>query len=53
MAKSMQELMDMKIWFLWRWETNKNGKMIKHPFAADGGETGTGWAHRCTWVNYG
>ncbi len=52
MAKSMQELMDMKIWFLWRWETNKNGKMIKHPFAADGGETGTDEAHRCTWVNY-
>jgi hypothetical protein len=48
----MQELMDMKIWFLWRWETDKNGRQTKRPFAADGGETGTDEAHSGTWVNY-
>lgn len=31
-ANVMQELMDMKIWFLWRYATGKNGKITKVPF---------------------
>ncbi len=52
MANAMHELMDMKIWMLWRWETDKNGKPTKKPFAAKGGPTGTDdkWTH--TWVTY-
>ena len=51
-ANAMQELMDMKIWMLWRWATDKNGKPTKKPFAAGGGPTGTDdkWSH--TWVTY-
>ena len=41
MANVMQELMDMKVWFLWRYATGKNSKMTKGPFAANGGATGT------------
>ncbi|NCB74973.1 MAG: DNA primase [Clostridia bacterium] len=48
----MQELKEMKIWFHWRWVTDKNGKPKKMPFAANGGETGTDEGHRHTWVNY-
>lgn len=52
MANAMQELMDMKIWMLWRWATDQNGKPTKKPFAAGGGPTGTDdkWSH--TWVTY-
>ena len=52
MASAMQELMDMKIWMLWRWSTDQNGKLTKKPFAAGGGPTGTddNWSH--TWVKY-
>jgi len=52
MASAMQELMDMKIWMLWRWSTNQNGKPTKKPFAAKGGPSGTDdkWSH--TWVTY-
>jgi putative DNA primase/helicase len=52
MARAMQELMDMKIWMLWRWSTDQNGKPTKKPFAAGGGPTGTDdkWSH--TWVTY-
>jgi len=51
-ANALQELMDMKIWMLWRWATDKNGKPTKKPFAAGGGPTGTDdkWSH--TWVTY-
>ena len=48
----MQELKEMKIWFPWRWVTDKNGKPKKMPFAAKGGETGTDGGHRHTWVTY-
>ena len=52
MVNAMQELMDMKIWMLWRWATDQNGKPTKKPFAAGGGPTGTDdkWSH--TWVTY-
>ena len=52
MANAMQELMDMKIWMLWRWATDQKGKPTKKPFAAGGGPTGTDdkWSH--TWVTY-
>lgn len=52
MANVMQELMDMKIWMLWRWSTDQNGKPTKKPLAAGGGPTGTDdkWSH--TWVTY-
>ena len=52
MASAMQELMDMKIWMLWRWATDQNGNPTKKPFAARGGPTGTDdkWSH--TWVKY-
>ncbi|HHW37008.1 MAG TPA: hypothetical protein GXX18_07205 [Bacillales bacterium] len=29
MANAMQELMDMKIWFLWRWGKDKNGRRVQ------------------------
>ena len=52
MANAMQELMDMRIWFLWRWGKDKNGNPTKVPFAVNGGETGTDHAHSSTWVYY-
>jgi len=52
MSDSMQELKQMRIWFLWRWGTDNNGKPTKYPFAANGGQTGTDDAHSNTWVTY-
>jgi putative DNA primase/helicase len=52
MSDSMQELKQMRIWFLWRWSTNKKGNPTKVPFSAKGGETGTDDAHSSTWVTY-
>lgn len=52
MSDSMQELKQMRIWFLWRWDTDKNGNPTKVPFAANGGETGTDDAHSSTWVTH-
>lgn len=49
MLNVMQELMDMKIWFLWRYATGKNGKITKVPFAANGGVTGTNDEYSSTW----
>ena len=48
----MQELMDMKIWFLWVWGKDKNGNPTKVPIAANGGKTGTNAAYSNTWVTY-
>lgn len=52
MANAMQELMDMKIWMLWRWGKDKNGNPTKVPFAISGGSSGTNkeWSH--TWGTY-
>ena len=47
----MQELMDMKIWFLWRKEL-KGGRINKIPFSAKGGATGTNDKYKHTWVTY-
>jgi len=52
MTDSMLEIKQMRIWFTWRWGTDKNGKSTKIPFAANGGETGTDEAHRGTWVTF-
>ena len=52
MSDSMQELKRMRIWFHWRWSTNKKGNPTKVPFSAKGGETGTDDAHSSTWVTY-
>lgn len=52
MANAMQEIKQMRVWFLWRWDTNKNGKPTKVPFAASGGATGTDENWRHTWVTY-
>ena len=52
MSDSMQELKQMRIWFLWRRGTDNNGKPTKNPFAANGGQTGTDDAHSSTWVTY-
>lgn len=52
MANVMQELMDMKIWFLWRYAPGKNGKITKVPFAAKGGVTGTNDEYSSTWVTH-
>lgn len=48
----MQELMDMKIWFLWVWGKDKNGNPTKVPIAASGGKTGTNTVYSNTWVTY-
>jgi len=50
-ANAMQELMEMKIWFLWRKEINGD-RISKIPFAAGGGATGTNEKYRHTWVTY-
>lgn len=52
MANAMQELMDMKIWFPWKYVTDKDGKQKKLPFAASGGATGTDDTYSSTWVTY-
>lgn len=52
MSDSMQELKQMRIWFLWRWGLDKNGKPTKVPFAVSGGATGTDENWRHTWVSY-
>ena len=48
----MRELMEMRIWILWRWEIKEDGKRTKVPMAAGGGPSGTtdNWSH--TWVTY-
>ena len=51
MANTMQELMDMKIWFLWRKEMDGD-RINKIPFAAGGGVTGTNEKYRRTWVTH-
>ncbi|NLB82238.1 MAG: DNA primase, partial [Clostridiaceae bacterium] len=51
MANAMQELMDMKIWFLWRKEM-VGDRINKIPFAAGGGATGTNEKYRHTWVTH-
>jgi putative DNA primase/helicase len=51
MANAMQELMDMKIWFLWRKEMDGD-RINKIPFAAGGGATGTNEKYRHTWVTH-
>lgn len=48
----MQELMQMKIWLLWKWGKDRNGKPTKVPFSAHGGATGTDKGHSSTWVTY-
>jgi len=50
-ANAIQELMVMKIWFLWRKEMDGN-RINKIPFAAGGGATGTNEKYRHTWVTY-
>lgn len=52
MDDPMQELKQMRIWTLWRWGTDKDGKLTKKPFAASGGASGPDetWSH--TWVTY-
>ena len=52
MANALQELMDMRIWMLWRWGKDKNGNPTKVPFAISGGSSGTNkeWSH--TWGTY-
>lgn len=50
-ANAMQELMNMKIWFLWRKEM-AGERISKIPFAAGGGATGTNEKYRYTWVTY-
>ena len=47
----MQELKDMRIWFLWRRKIN-GGRINKIPFAASGSATGTNERYRHTWVTY-
>ncbi len=51
MANAMQELMDMRIWFLWRKEMDCD-RINKVPFAAGGGATGTNEKYRHTWVTH-
>ncbi len=48
----MQELKEKRIWFLWRRETDKNGKLTKVPFAISGGPTGTDEKWGYTWGTY-
>ncbi len=48
----MQELMEQKIWFLWIWCEDKNGRMTKKPISAKGRATGTSAEYRGTWVTY-
>lgn len=48
----MQELMDMKIWFLWIWGKDEKGNPTKVPKSTLYGETGTDDAHSDTWVTY-
>lgn len=50
-ANPMQELMNMRIWFLWRKEMDGD-RINKIPFAAGGGATGTNEKYRRTWVTY-
>lgn len=52
MRDSMQELMDMRIWFHWRWEKDKNGNPTKKPVAITGGPTGPDEGYSRTWVTY-
>ena len=52
MDNFMKELKEMKIWFLWQWTPDKNGKPTKTPISVNGTPTGTtmNWSH--TWVTY-
>ena len=48
----MQELKDMRIWMLWEWATDKDGKKTKKPFAANGRACGTDEKFSSRWVTY-
>ncbi len=52
MEDFMAALKAQCVWFLWRWESRKDDKPTKVPFAVNGGPTGTSdkWSH--TWVTY-
>ena len=49
---TVEELKDKNLWFLWSAKPSKNGKVTKVPFAANGGATGTDYAHKGTWVSF-
>ncbi len=48
----MQELKGMHIWMLWEWAADKDGKMTKKPFAANGRACGTDEKFSGKWVTY-
>ena len=48
----MQELKGMHIWMLWEWAADKDGKMTKKPFAANGRACGTDEKFSGRWVTY-
>ncbi len=48
----MQELKNMKIWFLWNFKKGRNGNPTKVPLSAKAGATGTNDTYRSTWVTY-
>lgn len=47
----LSELKEMRIWVLWRRE-QRDGKITKVPFAANGGKTGADAKYSGTWVTY-
>ena len=51
-ANPMQELKDMRIWMLWGWASDKEGKKTKKPFAVNGCACGTDDKYSGRWVTY-
>ena len=52
MTEAMQELKQMKIWFLYLLKPKPDGRLDKVPFSALGGVTGTSQKYSGTWVSY-
>lgn len=52
MNDNMQELKEQKIWMLWRWKTNTDGKRTKVPMSVSGGPCGTDKKWRSSWVTF-
>lgn len=49
---TMEDLKQHKIWLLWNYMPDKNGKATKVPFSAYGGATGTDDKYKDTWATY-
>ena len=50
--RTIEDLIQVKLWLVWNYMPGKNGKIIKVPFSAYGGATGTDEKYKDTLATY-